>query len=374
MERLNAIPAGPRRFSIDIALPQLRFGGMTIRIENLETSHDGAVFGGRAVVAPAWHADFGLRLERLSGPTRFVFGGCHPATPPPATLQNTSCFGSAVLTGAGTLCEYEILSPATDLNSVLSVEIDGDDAAIAVDCDYGTAVRRIRQPLRILVRTACGVRLVDLGLPPAPEYDESGALVNVHDIDLAVCVDTMPLLKPDQLTPKDYEPVPLEWPGWRDFLANSHRVAVHLVTLNRLEPGELVQLRTPADRVDVTADGRSSAGLPVLVPVTAAISDIRLGRVNQQPLAGHAEVVIRELPPSGALLRSDAASRRDEDVAVLGEHLRLKDLDMVAAVPGFEDASIKVAVLESGGALVVDLASPDGPRIAGTFGGPIGPV
>ena len=43
-------------------------------------------------------------------------------------------------------------------------------------------------------------------------------------------------------------------------------------------------------------------------------------------------------------------------------------------MPGFEDAPIAIALMKEGTALVMDLANPRRPRVAGTFNGPIDAV
>lgn len=388
-----SVSAGPRQLAVDIPLPQIGFDGHQLRVDELSARSEGATTGGRLLPAVIADPAFGFDVAPLSVPMRIQVG-CDRHDTSPLTLTNTSTFGEVTLKGAGRLCGYTVVSPTSRTAEVaehLSAAADPHDperVTVRAELRYDRAVQLLTSPLRLLVRTARGVRFVDLGTPPAPVLDPEGRLLNAIDLDLGVCNYLDPRLKPDQVTVESLKPIPVDGPDWAELVTASTRLVVQLVELNRLEPGELVQVRTPTHTVDVSADPLGRAAVPVIAPVDGATVPITFERATRRPLAGHVSVSTVEIG-AGAAVRGNGSRRTSFRGAgetslnpqplppgppEVREQLGRDDVVDVLPVPGFESAPLAIAVLADGSTLVLDVRGDGRMRVAGTLRGPIGRI
>src|SRR5262249_48697770 len=151
---------------------------------------------------------------------------------------------------AGSLCSVEVRPP--NANIPRSDSIEGVGYQLTVQ-----QAQSITSNVKVLVRTARGVRFFDLGKPRIV-IDEQGQVVDVQVNYLRNCLYLsgvwLKLATGERLAPTDFKPPPLEGPDWIRQLGAQSGLDVHLAHISGLDPGELVRLRARGVELDVTAD------------------------------------------------------------------------------------------------------------------------
>jgi hypothetical protein len=298
--QFGGTPIGDHAFTVDSPLPNVSFGGARFGYISVVASPAGMTIGGavrlpldpsRETVKPSVH-QFGLpyRLDFCSLLAKTGSG----APKKTASLGEVTTSGRVWLDDGGAFCDVDIVSPSDGIKPYLSQPGAG---AVAETHEIRIVIPSlvalgITESVRFIVRTARGVRLVDLGIPPPATLDANGNVTNAlleyiddcfyipvgssdeHGINWGIGVS--------QLTP------PL--PDWTTYLDRQRGIDVQLVTVSALEPGELIQFRSRDHAVDVTADRNGRALLPVLLPVTSRQEPASLIRVNRRSIAGHVTV------------------------------------------------------------------------------------
>ena len=424
----GGIPAGDHTFAFENGLPEVAFSGARLNYASMLASPAGMTIGGpvRWPVPPSRETvkfsitNFGLpsRLEFCSQLAKTGSG----APDRTATLRSLTTTGRVWLDDGGTFCAFEIVSPADWLKSYVHPPDEGDvgeshEIRIVIPSNVA---RGIRRNVQLIVRTARGVRLIDFGIPPAPELDISGNVTNAQITYIDDCL-YIPVGPEDPFginwgDPRDLLIDPVDWVSYLDALQG---LDVQLVTLAGLEQGELVQFRSRDHSIDVTADLNGRAVVPVLLPVTEQAAPAMLTRVNRQSIEGHVSVdsaIFQRQANLPAGLRSSLSSSDLEGTARLttefADRIEIHGLDDFAApmllenhqlstakgelsresysahaspygcdalpgftavhkLPGFEDAGVAIAEMSDGSRLVLDLSGNE-MRVAGTFSGPIG--
>ena len=189
-----------------------------------------------------------------------------------------------------------------------------------------TVANAVDQPIRLIVRTARGVRLLDLGRPATAAVDAAGLVVGGQVIHIDDCVHAPP---PDDLDDPMYTGLTAEeiiaiwdrWSGvwsywggcpfwlfdlaaevdldltaqWEDTLADAQSwetfvgrhevIGSQIIELVGLDPGELVQLRTNDHLIEVVAGAEGRALVPAVLGY-GSTRDARamLSRLNRKPV------------------------------------------------------------------------------------------
>jgi len=84
---------------------------------------------------------------------------------------------------------------------------------------------------------------------------------------------------------------------------------MQLLTLSRLEPGELVQFRSATHVIDASADAEGRLVIPVLLQLHEALPAALLERASGQGLAGHVSVRTLDFEHMASLPRTSAVPR-----------------------------------------------------------------
>jgi hypothetical protein len=423
----GGIPAGDHTFAFESALPEVAFSGAQLKYASMLASPAGMTVGGpvRWPVPPSRETvkfsitNFGLpsRLEFCSQLAKTGSG----APDRTATLKSLTTTGRVWLDDGGAFCDFEIVAPADWLKTYIHPPDAGDVAEsheIRIVIPSNVA-RGIRKNVQLIVRTARGVRLIDFGIPPAPELDISGNVTNAQITYIDDCL-YIPVGPEDPFginwgDPRDLLIDPVDWLSYLDALQG---LDVQLVTLAGLQQGELIQFRSRDHSIDITADLNGRAVVPVLLPVTDQAAPAMLTRANRQSIDGHVSVdsaIFQRQASLAAGLRSSLSSDLDGTVRLTTEFAdrleihgiddfgspmllanhqlstangelsppnypssassygcdALPGLTAVHNVPGFEDAGVAIAEMSDGSRLVLEFTE-DGMRVAGTFSGPIG--
>ncbi|HKS08942.1 MAG TPA: hypothetical protein VJS13_05295 [Pyrinomonadaceae bacterium] len=423
----GGIPAGNHTFAFESGLPEVAFGGARLNYASMLASPAGMTIGGpvRWPILPSRDTvkfsvtNFGLpsRLEFCSQLAKTGSG----APDRTATLKSLTTTGRVWLDDGGAFCEFEIISPADWLKTYVHPPDAGDvgeshDLRIVIPSNVA---RGIRKNVQLIVRTARGVRLIDFGIPPAPELDISGNVTNAQITYIDDCL-YLPVGPEDPFginwgDPRDLLINPVDWLSYLDALQG---LDVQVINLSGLQQGELIQFRSRDHSIDVTADINGRAVVPVLLPVTDQAAPAMLTRANRQSIAGHVSVdsvVLQRQASLPAGLRSSLSSDLDgtarlttefedrieihglddsgspmllenhqlstanrefsqADYSSTASHYgcdSLPGLTAVHTLPGFEDAGVAIAEMSDGSRLVLD-TNDEGMRVAGTFSGPIG--
>ena len=291
-------PIGDHAFTLDSPLPDVSFGGARFGYTSVVASPAGMTIGGpvrlpldpgKDTLQPSVH-QFGLpyRLEFC----RLLAKSGSGAPNDTVSLSEVTTEGSVWLENLGAFCDVEILSPGSWIDPYITRRSQGaENYEITIVIPSAVALG-IVEPVHLIVRTARGVRLVDLGTPPPVILDANGNVTNA-------LVDLIPdclfinvehgikwaggggLLDQSVVNP------PLEHPDWTTYLGRHRGIDVQLLTLSALEPGELIQFRSLDHAVDVTVDRNGRALVPVLLPVANNQGPASLIRVNRHSIAGH---------------------------------------------------------------------------------------
>jgi hypothetical protein len=427
--KFGGVPLGDHAFALDSALPAIKLGGSEFRYSGVLASPAGMTIGGpvKLPLMPGLETvhfstrAFGLpfRLQLCSQLAKSGSG----APIKSITINDVTTNARIFLEDAGNFCGFEVISPGAWINAYIFGPPPGTagnthDFSVSVP---GGVSGSIKTPARFIVKTARGVRLADLGVPPRIVVDANGQVTNAHDNFIDDCL----YIDPNNYGLKwghDDLVIPIEHPDWLTVVASG--LDVQLVTLNGLERGELVQFRSAHHQIDVSADQDGRAMVPVLLPLTSSGASAQLTRSSHRPIAGTAvqsaifearatlamapgqtfstgagdtarltsrfsdRVEMREIGTLGLSLLDSRSLNHDVPVAAMHSpgtaHTPprpepdpcdgLPGVTTLLPVPGFEDAPIAIALMQDGTALVMDLVNRRRPRVAGTFNGPIGAV
>jgi len=291
-------PIGDRAFTLDSPLPDVSFGGARFGYNSVVASPAGMTVGGpvrlpldpgKDTLQPSVH-QFGLpyRLEFC----RLLAKSGSGAPNKTVSLSEVTTEGSVWLENLGAFCDVEILSPGSWVDPYITRRSQGaENYEITIVIPSAVALG-IVEPVNLIVRTARGLRLVDLGTPPPVMLDANGNVTNalVDFINDCLFINVEHGIKwagGGGLLDQSVVNPPLEHPDWTTYLARHRGIDVQLLTLSALEPGELIQFRSLDHAVDITADRNGRALVPVLLPVANDQGPASLIRVNRHSIAGH---------------------------------------------------------------------------------------
>ncbi|HEY1911216.1 MAG TPA: hypothetical protein VGG73_09860 [Vicinamibacterales bacterium] len=428
--KFGGVPLGDHGFALDSQLPAIKLGGSEFRYSAVLASPAGMTIGGpvKLPLMPSLETvELSTTVFGLPFRTQFCSQLAKSGSGAPIksiTINDVTTNARIFLENAGNFCGFEVISPGAWINSYIFGPAPG---TVGNTHDFyvnvpGGVSGSIKMPARLIVNTARGVRLAELGVPPKIVVDANGQVTNAHDTYIDDCL----YIDPNNYGLKwghDDLVIPLEHPDWSELITSG--LDVQLVTLNGLERGELVQFRSAHHQIDVTADQNGRAMVPVLLPLTSSGASAQLMRSSRRPIAGHVDVQsaicearaslatapgqtfssgagdtarltsrfsdrveMREIGTLGLTLLENRPLNRE--VPADATHSRsttdkappresdpcdgLPGVMTVLRVPGFEDTPIAIALMKDGAALVMDLANRRRPRVAGTFNGPIGAV
>jgi len=282
-------------FSIDSPLPDVSFGGARFGYASAVASPAGMTIGGavrlpldpgRDIVHPS-ASKFGPYLLITTCRNLAKSGSGEP--PNVAALDEAKTYATVHLEGFGKFCGVECVSPGNWIEPYIKQSGDTPEVMIAIPAAVAIGIVK---SVGLIMRTARGVRLVDLGIPPLVILDANGNVSNARIDYIPDCLyinveHGIKWAEAGGLADQSVVNPPLEHPDWTTYLGRHHGVNVQLVTLSALKPGELIQFRSPNHAVDVTADRNGRALVPVLLPVANDPGPASLIRVNRQSIAGH---------------------------------------------------------------------------------------
>ena len=356
-----------------------------------------------------------------------------PGNAPPKTLKVTDvdCHAGVGFSRFGAFCGANALDPGSTAASFLNLppaNIDPGGSGSVGFSIPAIVAKEIKQDVKLILRTARGVRLINLGQPTV-NVDKDG------NVEFAVAfVDNCNYLTNDQLSLINWakgkgtidiellDP-PLEDPNWLRLLSAGRGIDVQMVSFAGLEPGELLSFRSADHAIDVTADAIGRAMVPVFLPLAEVIAQTPLQRVNRQSVAGMFRVrsvaffrgpvlasgtvnqLVADVDGSARLTRSfeDRWTRHAFGIAgmatpaveiaagtgeaslnpqplppepppeaFLAAARQLPGLHEVVLIPGFESEPVAVARMKDGSAVLLQEESAGSVRVAGSFKGPIG--
>ncbi len=420
---------GPRAFSLSQILPVLRLGSATFSYASVTGLSDGMILGGPITGIPVASTNITTYIvdgfaSQLVVVTDCLSGG---KVSSPVTLASVSAVtSSAIFVDAGKLCSVDILSPPTssiDLNAYLATSPAAGSVTNAVNINLGlpglasVAVFQIGLPVRILVNTARGVRVVDFGLPPDPKLDSSGNPTNYKIIEIWDCPGN--LARWSQVFPFFNPKWGVDPPeSWVDNMEEVATFGSSLIEINGLQPGELITFNQPVDGglAVFSANQSGRVTVPAVLPVRSFDASAILSRVNREPLGGTGQTTllferIATLNTPGALshqllvdgdtavitssfigrtestqidslgivrnLRQQqpaggaSVGRQSGTAAGTGKQVdpqfAIPGVLRIRSVPGFEQGRISIAELDDGALLVLAQEKDGSVRVGGTL-------
>lgn len=425
-----------RSFFIDQALPPLTIGGAQLRYTSLEADQSGMTIGGTVRSVQAERGVLSFTVSPFGLPT--WFGTCRSLAKvgsgaPPKTLKITEVSNNAQVdfSSYGAFCDAIMVQPNS---TAVKPTLGGAETVASVGFTIPAIIAQgITEDVKLILRTARGVRLINFGRPIV-EIDAEGNVTFA-----TFYVPNCNYLTDDQVNAinwaegkegvsvPDFKP-PLEDPDWVKLLTGGRGFEVQLVSLNGLEPGELLRYRSSNHAIDLTADADGQALVPIFLPLSEDIPSTSLERVNRQSIAGKFDVKgtsffrIASLPSGienkldegrgGARLTRVFHDRVTRDEFGIGgiplsvqisseEFVPLPGVEEVAlnpqplppapdifanaaelisgvrdvvAIPGFESEPLAIARMDDGSAILLQADSSGRTRVAGSFSGPIGAI
>lgn len=320
---------GPQSFFYDIPFPALPdILGSVPNWGGIGSNQDGMTLGGPIrAVRPAPRDLLDITVFRFGRPV--WWGSCREratvgsGNPPRSFTSNdpgVRVQAGVNFTDAGALCSATPYPP----HEHLAANLGADAARAGFDLTVGQA-RAITSDVRLLVRTARGARVVDLGRPSIREKDDGTLDVQVNYIDdcLYLSGPWLKVILGQTLTIDDLKTGPLEDPDWLARLGAHRGFNSHIVTLDGLTAGEAITATAPGLRVTVFADETGHAVVPVFAAIGPVAHDVTVERVSHLPLTGAVSVETTEFRWLADVGEADAAAARDiAGTVFLGRTLR----------------------------------------------------
>ncbi|MEI3865693.1 hypothetical protein V6S02_01220 [Microbacterium sp. CCNWLW134] len=320
---------GPQSFFYDIPLPALPdILGSVPSWGGIGSNTDGMTLGGPVrPVRPAPRDLLDITVFRFGRPVwwgscreRAKVGSGNPPRSFAANSPGVRVQAGVTFTDAGALCSATLYPPHEDLQGLLSADATG----AGFDLTVGQA-RAITNDVRMLVRTARGARVVDLGRPSIRQKDDGTLDVQVNYIDdcLHLSGPWLKVVLGQTLALDDLKTGPLEDPDWLARLGAHRGFNSHIVTFDGLTAGEAITVTALGLRATVFADEAGHAVVPVFAALGAVAHDVTVERVSQLPLTGAVSVETTEFRWLADMGEADAAAVRDVAGTVfLGRSLR----------------------------------------------------
>ncbi|MBX2999419.1 MAG: hypothetical protein KF893_12965 [Caldilineaceae bacterium] len=353
----QAVHDGAQSFYFTINLPSIpAFLGAQPRWGGISSDAAGMTIGGPVKRAQAGRRDL-IHISHWPFSRPAWWGHCRETETPPTHFdpRQLRVIAGVNLSDAGALCEVEILPP----NQWLVTSKPPDQDGMGFDLMIAVA-EQITADVRILLRTARGTRLVDLGKPIIiHRADEEGGGVDVQvnwiDDCLRLSGPWLKLITGEPLTPEDLVNPPIDGPDWSRNLGAELGLNSHLVTIEGLEQGEMVTLRGRGLQLDVIANENGHAIVPAVVGLSSDMSEVIVERVSRRPLTGAIRVQTIEFTRLAVVGPADAAAIRDVDGAAqiarqVGESVFVEvyqpdNVQLFARIEGHGEAALNLQPL-----------------------------
>lgn len=284
---------------------------------SLDSGPAGMTLGGPVRAAPAaGRGTVQVSLVPFGRPT--WWGRCRERArsgsgAPPTEFAETTLrvHAGANLSDAGAFCGAEILPPHQWLAGHAQQGVDGFGFELAV-----AVAEKIVEDVWVVLRTARGVRLVNLGRPRI-QRDEDGGLSDVQVNWLDDCLlfsgAWIKVALGERLTADDFRPDPLERDGWQTALGAVRGLNTHVIAIRGLQPGELISVRGRGMQAELVADQDGRAFVPALVGVSNSMSEVIVERLSRRPFEGLVTVETTEFTWLAEVGEAD-------EVAILDNH------------------------------------------------------
>lgn len=416
---------GPNSLFLSRPLARFPFLGAQMSWSSLRADAAGMTLGGSALRSQASWAIPSFAVQRFGSP--IWRGRCRERAragdgSPPRTFSiwDVEAVAGVSFEGA-TLCRVVLLPPNEGLQSRLN--ITGGSAGFRLKAAQAGV---IRAPVRLVVYTSRGVRLVDLGMPNV-EVDGVGKVANVAVHYLKDCLHLSgPLLKlaiGETLTTEDFKPPPLEVDDWATRIGARFDLKAQLVHVEGLEPSEIVRFETPFHRLTLLADERGGLRIPALVPLGPVVSAATVSRMYDRafPDSTKVETVdfrwiatteagaanwLRDVDGTPRIMQEGREGRTlsiflateqegfvsldaaaddglnpqplppgpPPELMELARAAGIADYEAVSAFPGFEDEAIAIVSVREDNQLVVERDGAGNARVSGRWEGPLAPL
>lgn len=284
---------GPNEFSMEQSLPPLKLGSASFAYASVTGLAAGMVLGGPVVGIPATSTTI-VSFNVGQFPSEFtLIGFCEGGTLPP-TPANVSVTASASYFGAGELCSVSILTPPTttvDLTPYLVLSpgpvavTDSGSITLSFNAIVSQAVFTAGQPVELLVQTTRGVRCVNFGIPPNPQFGTNGNVTNYHQIT----IDNCPIaVDPWFQIFHAFNPlwIPDPAPDWFENVEEAAGLEITLIAVTGIQTGELVTFNQALDGglSVVSAGTLGAATLPAALAFRSVDEQAGLMRANRETL------------------------------------------------------------------------------------------
>lgn len=249
------------------------------------------VLGGPVAGIPAVDTSI-VSLDVSQFPSEFVLiGYCAGGSPAP-TPTAVSTTASALYLGAGKLCSVSVLSPPTFyITPYLSFApapgtvTDSGSVTLSFNAVIAQAVVSAGQPVEFLLQTTRGVRVINFGTPPTPQYGTDGNITNYHEYIIDNCpVAVDPWFQVFHAFNPRWAPDPE--PDWFEAVEQVAGFESSLITVTGVQTGELITFNQALDGgLSVVSAGElGPATVPAVLAFRSVDEQATLMRANRQAL------------------------------------------------------------------------------------------
>jgi hypothetical protein len=277
-------------FTVAIELPFIKIGTANLQFTSCWGFPNGMAMGGPV--------DTGTPTPELAFQTiKFASDFTEYLNCQGTAVVRTNVTGWSTFQNVGRICAVDIVAPdpaSIDITPFLYVapapEATTDSLDVGITLTDVAAIT-VAPAGKIVarVRTTRGVRMVDFGAPPMPEYGPDGELLNGHEISTIGCSSLV--VRPPH--PADwkirYGVVSKEWlinprSNWTDSVEDVAAFESSLITVP-VQDGETVIFHQPKDGGMTLVAGRDGkAVIPVVLAIRSRHESASLETMNRSPI------------------------------------------------------------------------------------------
>ncbi|KAJ0125942.1 Uncharacterized protein HZ326_30952 [Fusarium oxysporum f. sp. albedinis] len=285
---------GDHNFKVANNFPKLAFGSASLRFNNCMAFEEGMALGG-AVDQGIPPSPFGTHFTTTKFPHEFT----HYLSCKSDSRASTSVSAASTSSNVGRICAVDIITPHPDrvdispylyISPPLETTTDSVTISFTLPAIVAFQVFTNEQPVVVRARTTRGVRMIDFGRPPLPEWDDKGNVKNAEIVLLENCakvIDVGSVVRwkiPYAILVKRWlvDPPPI----WTDRIEDVAAFESSLVTV-RVRSGQSVIFNQPRDggMSVVSAAGKADVvTVPVLLAVRSFDEGASLETMNRRDI------------------------------------------------------------------------------------------
>lgn len=311
----GGMPVGPTEFMLQQPLTPLGLDSSVFAYKTITADENGMLVGGAVNGIPGPLTSILAITVEPFPETRFTKYVWCSSTGSDQSHDPTGYAATATvhLSDEGQICSTEVLTPESAKDQINPL-LDSSSGAVILTLPptISSLVNSLGQEVTLLLRTTRGVRIVNLGLPPAAQYDLLGNLTNGDIRIMNDCVGPINV-DPWVLHFGTFNPAwgPDPVPIWVDNIDKVAAFQSSMITLAEVQAEDVVTLHQPLEgAVSVIAPPISGQVIvPAVFPVRSRDEGATLQKISRGAL-GSVAVTSRLFQRVAMLKKPGSTSHR----------------------------------------------------------------